>query len=398
MLRAVCLFLAAAGFFQPVAFADAGSDLGNNAALIYWQAFAQLPKLPEAELEKINRDCLTMPIDDHARELVARADYALQMMHYGAAQAQCDWGIAYEAGIGTRLPQAQASRELSALACLRARIRFAEGRNTEALGDLVDCMMLARQISVKSVSIMVLVGYSLEARASQVLAAGMSGLSPEQLKNLQKRLDTLPPGGSPVNALPFEEKSFEISVFRPIQKVNDKEELLKLLSQVFINEGHGSGDREKASKFLEECGGNSAGILAKARDFHESYSKMEQMVRLPMDRCMEAWEQEVKLQANNPIFKAFAGLVPVLRWRQLQAETRMALLAAAIAVKVDGKDALKNRKDPLNGEPLEYVPFEGGFEVRATKGLSKDLITRLKLNETAAQPLTLTVGKRTSSN
>jgi hypothetical protein len=44
MLRAVCLFVAAAGFFQPAAFADAGPVLGNNAALKYWQAFAQLPK------------------------------------------------------------------------------------------------------------------------------------------------------------------------------------------------------------------------------------------------------------------------------------------------------------------------------------------------------------------
>ena len=91
---------------------------GANAALRYWQGFANLPKLPKDEESKLNAECLTMPLDAHVHQLVTEATYALQMMHYGAALPRCAWGIVEEEGIEARLPHAQAARVLSALACL----------------------------------------------------------------------------------------------------------------------------------------------------------------------------------------------------------------------------------------------------------------------------------------
>ena len=218
------------GSCQPLAagLRESWARSGGHAALKYWQAFAQLPKLPVAESERLNAECLTMPLDDQVRGLLSKADYALEMLHYGAIQPNCDWGIAYEPGVGTRLPQAQASRELSALACLRARMRFKEGRTADAIDDLVDCLTLSRHISVGSVSIMVLVGYAIEHRAIQVLAHDLPKLNPEMLRSLAKRLDALPQGGSQASALPIEERSFEISLVRPMKQVKDKEGLVNL--------------------------------------------------------------------------------------------------------------------------------------------------------------------------
>ena len=67
-----------------------------------------------------------MPLDAHAREMVAKADYALKMMRGGAALPHCEWAIGFEEGIFTRLPHAEGARALTSLACLRARIRFEE--------------------------------------------------------------------------------------------------------------------------------------------------------------------------------------------------------------------------------------------------------------------------------
>ncbi len=66
--------------------ADAPPELGENAALKYWQAFAALPRLTGAEQKKLNEECVTMPLDAHAREMVTNADYALKMMRGGAAR------------------------------------------------------------------------------------------------------------------------------------------------------------------------------------------------------------------------------------------------------------------------------------------------------------------------
>ena len=394
MLRALSLFIVVLVSPLSMAFADPGPDLGANAALKYWQAFAQLPKLPLAESEKLNAECLTMPLDDQVRGLLSKADYALEMMHYGAIQPNCDWGIAYEPGVATRLPQAQASRELSALACLRARMRFKEGRTADAVDDLVDCLTLSRHISVGSVSIMVLVGYSIENRAIQVLAHDLPKLNPEMLRSLAKRLDGLPQGGSQASALPLEERSFEISLVRPMKQVKDKEGLVNLLSQIVVSEGNAETSRDRASKLLDECGGTAEGVLAHVAALHESYAKMTQMAAMPLDRCVEAWEREKQAQASNAVFNVFAGLVPMIRWRQLQAETRMALLRAAMAVQLEGARALGNRSDPINNEPFVQVPFiDGGFELRTKQGLKDDLRAKLKLDEKSKEPLTLTVGE-----
>src|SRR5439155_3890399 len=121
------------------------------------------PKLTDAEQTKLN-ESLTRPLDAHARENVTKAEYALQMMHRGATLRHCDWGISYEDGIYVRLPHLPAARVLSALACLRARMRFEEGQSAEAIDDIVAAMTLGRHVSLDSTFIAILVGYSIEHR------------------------------------------------------------------------------------------------------------------------------------------------------------------------------------------------------------------------------------------
>src|SRR4051794_28268569 len=111
MLRTLTLLVAALALpWQPAA-AQAQSEAGGNAALKYWQAFATLPTFTDAENKK-RGEPLTTPLDDAARKMLTNADYSLQMMHYGAAQPRCDWGVGHEQGIFTRLPQAEAARVL----------------------------------------------------------------------------------------------------------------------------------------------------------------------------------------------------------------------------------------------------------------------------------------------
>src|SRR5215468_1578611 len=121
MLRALCLATAVLGVPTGSASADAPPAPGANAALKYWQAFATLPQLTDAEGQRLNAECLTMPLDAPVREVVGKADYSFQMLRHGAALPRCEWGVGSEEGVYTRLPQVNAAWTLSSLACLRAR-------------------------------------------------------------------------------------------------------------------------------------------------------------------------------------------------------------------------------------------------------------------------------------
>src|SRR4051812_22051989 len=110
MLRALCLATVVAGVVPGPAPADAPPAPGSNAALKYWQAFATLPQLTDAEANRLNAECLTMPLDARSREVVGKAEYALRILRHGAALPRCEWGIGNEEGVYTRLPQVLAAR------------------------------------------------------------------------------------------------------------------------------------------------------------------------------------------------------------------------------------------------------------------------------------------------
>ena len=211
--------------------ADAPSDLGANAALKYWQAFATLPKFTDAEQSRLMAEHLTMPLDAQAKESVSKAEYALRMMHHGARLPRCDWGIGWEEdGVEVLLPQMAAARVLSSLACLRAGMRFADGHGAEAIDDIVAARTMGRQVSLDGSLIGVLVGYSIEGRTDDALALYLPELDPGTIKDLKSRLDALPEGGNPAVGLrACEEKTLEWFIHK-VKSAKDKESLVAVLT------------------------------------------------------------------------------------------------------------------------------------------------------------------------
>jgi hypothetical protein len=386
MLRA--LFLAMTILLLPLEYAsaDAPSDLGSNAALKYWQAFPQLPKLTHAEENKLSAECLTMPLDAHAREMVASAAYALRMMYRGAALPRCEWAIDWkDEGIEALLPQLGAGRVLSSLACLRARLRFEEGRTAEAIDDLLAALTLGRHVSLDGSLISILVGYDIERRVSETLALALPKFDSKTIKDLKSRLGALPRGESPAAGLRTCEENTLDWFARKVKQAKDKESLLALLSQV-RSEGEGRDAAEKAIErgraFLQECGGTADGLLKMIEETRPSYALMAKKLELPLDQFEKEFERETMTQAGNPVFKVFFPALPKMRQSQARADVRRALFAAAIDVQLDGPDALKNHPDPVAGGPFEMVPFEGGFELRS------------KFKPKDDKPWVLTVGRR----
>jgi hypothetical protein len=386
MLRALCLATAIFALSSGHASAGAPAGLGANAALKYWQAFATMPKFTDAEQTRLMSEHLTMPLDAQAREIVSKAEYALRMMHHATVLPHCDWGIDWEAdGIEVLLPQMGAARVLSSLACLRARMRFEEGRRAEALDDIIAATRMGRQVSRDGSLIGVLVGYSIEARMIDALALYLPKLDPGTIQDLKARLDALPEGGDPATGLlACEEKTLDWFIHK-VKSAKDKESLVTILTPFAVlaahPEGRVSGPAEEGRALLDKCGGTAASVLKFAEAARPSYARMAEKLRLPLAQFEEEFERETTSQAGNPVFKLFFPAVAKIRQSQARAEVRRALLSAAFAVQLDGPAALKTHLDPVAGGPFEYTRFDGGFELHSKFGQD-------------GHPLSLTVGRR----
>jgi hypothetical protein len=369
-----------------LASAEAPPELSANAALKYWQGFASLPAFTDAE-QKWLGECLTMPLDARAREAVGRARYALDMVGRGAALPHCEWGVGYEEGVGTLLPYAPAARLTANLACLRARLRFEEGRNAEALDDVLAGMSLGRRVSLGGINSMVLTSYAIEHRMSEALALHLPRLDAPALRAVRERLNALPPGASPATALKFEELFALDWLVGKIKEVKDKEGLLALLTKL-------ANSPEKGRAFFDECGGTVDGVLKFAEETRRSYARVAKMLDLPLDQFAQEWDREVKRQAGNSVFTWVFPAVHKVRLAQLRAEVRRALLSAALAVQLDGRDALKKHADPVVGGPFELVPFQGGFELRSRWTVDEALRSKWMLDAGLTRPLVVVVGAR----
>jgi len=381
MLRALCLATAILGVPAGSASADAPSAPGGNAALKYWQAFATLPQLTEAEGQRLSSECLTMPLDAGALEVVGRADYSFRMLHHGAALPRCDWGIGGEEGVYTRLPQVNAAWTLSALCCLRARQGFEAGRGAEAVDDVVAAWTLGRHVSLEGGFVALLVGYQIEHRMIETLAPHLPGLDPALLKDLRRRIAALPQFRSQATALRTDEGRTLDWLVRKVKGTKDREGLLNLLAWIDAAEGPGRDSAAKAREFLDACGGTAEGLLRIAEEVRPSYGSLAEKIGLPPEQFEKEFEREATKRAGNPMFKAFLPALPQLRRAQARADVRRALLDAAMDIRLNGREALKDHPDPVTGAPCEYVGFPGGFELRSA--YTHD-----------GRPVTLTVGRR----
>jgi hypothetical protein len=384
MLRALCLAMTVLVLPLNSVFAEAPPDLGANAALKYWQVFASLPPFTDAEQQHLGK-CLTMPLDAQVRESVAKARYTLDMMQRGAALPHCDWGISYEEGVGTLLPYMHAARLTTNLACLRARLRFEEGQTAAAIDDIVAAMTLGRRVSLGGINSAVLTSYAIEHHMGELLGLYLPKLDAPTLKAVQTRLEALPPAESLAAALKVEEHFALDWLVARIKEAKDRDSLLSLLTKL-------AGSAEKGRALLNEFGGSADGVLKAADETRQSYARMTKNLDLPLSQFQKEWDSEVKKQADNHVFHWIFPALHKVRLMQLRTDVRHALLLAAIAVQLDGRDALPKHIDPATGGPFEYVAVEGGFELRSQWKLDEALRSRWNLDEQFAKPLTLTVG------
>jgi hypothetical protein len=230
---------------------------------------------------------------------------------------------------------------------------------------------------------MLLSSYAIEHRMIEVLALHVPKLDPKAISELKARIAAVPKGLTMTESFASEEKYFLDWFIGICKKAKDTESLVASLTFIDMEpEGKPKAPGEKTRAFIAECGGTLEGVLKQAEGTREAYRDVAKMLALPMEQFEKEFEQESAKRAGNGVYKVFFPAVVNVRRAQARMDVRRALLSAALDVRHDGPDAVKNNKDPVMGGPFEYVAFNGGFELIS------------KLTGKDEKPVTLVVGRR----
>ena len=355
-----------------------GAAASPNAAVIYWQAFAAMPTLEGEHKTKYEAaiKTTTEPVSDDVQPIVARFDNALREMHRARRVTVCDWNLNYDDGPRCLLPHLQKARELSRAALLRARLRFAAKATDDAVADVVAALKMARDCGSSPLLISLLVDMAVENMATEVLAANLASLSPQQLDSLAAVLKTLPATPSVADCIRFEGQMFgdwmERFINAEAAKLNEPKAGGKIVGAMVEQ----TGNDNWAGVNLESL--TVAEVRESLRRLRADYAESAKIAGLrPAERRGRRTEFESQLAAARKSAKPadvlrtlsqlFLPAIGKAADREDQFQVRQQLLRLAIQALRHGPDTIKGAAVADHG-PVEYRQTDAGFELRCQPG------------------------------
>jgi hypothetical protein len=358
---------------------EASTDLGANAAVKYWQAFALLPAL-DKDQEKLLEEWKKVPLDAAALKLIDASAGSRVYLHRGAKLPRCDWSLDYEDGILLRLPFLPKTLPLARLTALHARHEFERGHGEAGWEDVAALLKMARDVEQTPIMIANLVGYRLESIGIEAACPYLLELKPV-LPAAPAFLES-PPAAVTLRQLVLKEKQIgPLWLIRELKEAESREA------------GSWQGLwKEVLSAPGEELQAQDREAIQSAKTFAQAIKMLEDLLPLSDELAEVAGLPWKEFDARYPQFvakakasAALAGyLLPSLD-RFVAAERRIeaqrAMFKAAVAVVRGGPQALKDLPDPFGDGPFAYRALERGFELKS-KLLFK------------GEPVTLTAGNR----
>jgi hypothetical protein len=368
---------------------DATPDIGANAALQYWQAFAVLPALNQDQ-ERLLQEWNKVPLDAAALALIDRSRNSRLYLHRGGKLPRCDWGLDTEDGVGLLLPHCPRSLTLARLAALHARYEFEQGHPGAGWEDVIDLFKLGRQVGRGPQFVVRWVDYRIETMAIAAAAPYLPALKPVLPGAAPAVLEGLPAGPT-LAQMVLSEK--QVGLKWVIEKMKEAER-------------HKEGSWKDVWKSLFPAPeGQDREVIQSVRTFEQAvrfledllplYDQLAKVTALPWKEFDAQYPEFVKKAgAAKPlsgfVLPSAAGplssfiLPPMDRIvaRERRYHAQIALFRAALAVVQGGPGRLKDIPDPFGDGPCEYRALGKGFELK-----SKLLYE--------GKPVTLTVGQAT---
>ncbi len=349
------------------------TELGENAALQYWQAFAQMPML-DAEQQKILDERDTVSLNDPAVEkLLASAQSSLMYLRRGARLKQCDWGLDYNDGVGLMLPHLTKARDLARLASLDARYQYARGNRKALRDDAMSMMALGRHVGRDPIMICILVRVLIEGMVVDLVASYVPELEASHADSVAM-FQTLPSTSRVADGVNVEKEFFVGWMVRKLKEEEKREKgagLVLWKNFVGPNAPHELQDMDSLDQ-----------VVQLAEDIMPVYDELNELVALPPAEFTSRYPQfKQRVASANKLAEFIVPDFNSLLEKERRSEARVAMLLAAIAVREGGPDKLKEIKDPFGDGPFEYRKLDDGFELQSNL-------------QVEGKPVTLTIGQR----
>ena len=351
-----------------------------NPALRYYQAFLEMPNLPETDHQELFvREWRGQPLDKRFGELVCRYDVEFRFLREAArAEVACDWGIDLTEGPDALLPGLARAKAAAQVTRFRVMWHLKNGRQAEARDDLLAAFTLGRNVSRDGVLVSALVQMAMENIIESVVAENFFQWQPETLQQIVNGLNAAPARGTIARCIPAERQSFHDWLLRKVQELQQESSgngarTVERLSELFARVGgEAEPDKEFAAQVIKAGGGTADGVLMLIRELSPLYDKVTVLMNLPHGPFEEQLAQFMAEVDQNPnplvpkLFKVFARC----RTKEFAAVIKQAMVRAGVEYKLRGEAGLKSVTDPCGDGPfaVRRFVFEGedrGFELRS---------------------------------
>ena len=196
-LRSIALLTMIAAVTSSAALAQHRANLGDNAALRYWAAFAQIQDsaITDEEAKKLNSilDGTTPYDDSQYKDLVEKNRPALETMARATTLSNCDWGLDYQMGPATPVDYARKALILGRLNALYAFHLLIAGEKDKAVNVLAAGVRFSHDVANGATLFATLVAKSLVVNHLRAIefALHVGGLSAAQRSVLQNAVAQL---------------------------------------------------------------------------------------------------------------------------------------------------------------------------------------------------------------
>lgn len=369
-----------------------------NPALQYYQALLTAPELTQSDRDYLfSQNWRGKSLPDRFGQLLNRYDNQFRLVRQADhAAVRCDWGIDMSPGPATLLPQLGRVRAITQTARLRSMWSLQNGREKDAIDDLLGAFALARNASRDGTLISALVQIAGENAVCATVAENFYQFSPSGLKLLMEGIDSAPPRGTVAECIPLE-KIFFLDWFLgriadlQQQTPGDDEKIMSGIHDMFAglfdvpSEGEVAQDRKDHWKeVVQASGGTSAGVVKLLKEEEPLYARAKTILSLPRaeyDAQIKQFTTEIE-QSHNPFVSLTFPAIGKSRPREFAAEDALAMVRAAVAYKTGGEAGLKTLEDSLKNGPFQHqrFVFEGvdrGLKLQSTytgRGFSEVLI------------------------
>jgi hypothetical protein len=359
------------------------AQLEANAAPIYWQAFAAMPKMSKEETALVAMKPGD-PLDKAAAEkLVAKLENSLALLNAAAAISKCDWEVNLAEGPYLQLPYVSKAVELAKAARLRAHLRLLEGYPGAAVSDLVASLRLARAAGQPGLLINLLVQTSIERSAIQTVAAHFGKFDKDALQQLAAATADYDRKPSIKHAIEIEKQCYGGWMRRQVEQSKAKHETLAQAPWIaeFITAMANTGAKatRPSDEALQALGGNWEGFERQLSALEKDYDELARILGLPHAEVEPALaEFNKRLQANrsNHILSGLAlPAVGACYNKEAQIVAERSMLATAIQMQLEGKPKALKSRDPFGDGPFEVSETASGIELKSKLIADKKPVT-----------------------